>query len=376
MNIRKSSWAEISTGALKHNIAVMRSTLKPGTKICVILKGDAYGLGMTRVKQYMAENRLADMFACGTISEMITLFAETTDVSDLLLLGHCMAEELRAPLVDGRISYKSAVFSIWNMDQFRDFSKLAKEYGIKLRVHIRIDEWDSGMGLCHADYLKYENEIFNDPNIDVCGLYGHIYSSYDEGSAETKRELEAFDSLVKKINPAYRKRLTIHVQNSSLIFRYPEYSYDMARTGSALYGMPSMDNGKIMSVMKICGTIFSIRDVDNEVPLSYEAQNVTDGTRKIARVMIGYADCPLLLSQPDVQVLIKDRMFTLAEEACMDNLCIDITGNDDISVGDKVVILGKSGVNAEDIALRNSIDHVHCDWMLITAGRLEKVLVE
>ena len=76
------------------------------------------------------------------------------------------------------------------------------------------------------------------------------------------------------------------------------------------------------------------------------------------------------------QVLIKDRMFTLAEEACMDNLCIDITGNDDISVGDKVVILGKSGVNAEDIALRNSIDHVHCDWMLITAGRLEKVLVE
>ena len=376
MDIKKSSWAEISKGALKNNIDVMRSVLHPGTKICAILKGDAYGLGMTKIKQFLGENRLVDMFACGTIGEMIRLFSETEDRTDLLLLGYCMAEELRAAFSEGRISPDTAVFSVWNMEQFNELSSLAEELSVRIRVHLRIDEWNSGMGIGHDEYFAHEDEMLESPFLDVCGLYGHIYSSYDEGSAETERELRAFDRLVKKINPRYRRRLTIHIQNSSLIFRYPEYSYDMARTGSALYGMPFMDNGRLRPVMSICGRIFSIRDVDNDVPLCYEAKNVTDGFRKIARVMIGYADCPLLLSQPSVQVLIRNRLFSLAEEACMDNLCIDITGNDDISVGDKVVFLGMTGVNAEDIVLRNGIEHVHCDWMLITAGRLEKVLVE
>ena len=74
--------------------------------------------------------------------------------------------------------------------------------------------------------------------------------------------------------------------------------------------------------------------------------------------------------------MIKDRSFSVAEEACMDNLCVDITGNDDISVGDKAIVLGRPGFDAVDLAHRYGIKDVHGDWMLITSSRLEKVLVE
>ena len=376
MEIRKSSWAEISAAALKNNISVMRSLLDPGTKICAVLKGNAYGLGIVMIKKYLEDNGLCEMFSCGTMNELIELNEKTGSRSEILVLGFCMADELEEAFTAGLISFETSVFSVWNAGQFFAFEKLAKKLGKKIKVHIRIDEWDSGMGLGHEDYFRLEDELFSSQYIDICGLFGHIYSSYDEDTVETERELKVFDDFVKRINPAYRARITVHVQNSALIFKYPSYSYDMARTGSALYGMPFEDGGKLKPVMSICGTVFSVHDVDKDVPLCYEAKNVTDGTRRIARVMIGYADCPMLLNQKKVYVLIKGRLFSLADEACMDNLCVDITGNDDVSVGDKAVLLGKPGVNAEEIVSRNGIDHVHCDWMLITAGRLEKVLVE
>ena len=373
---KRTAWGEVSTGALKNNIAVIRSVLRPGTKVCAVLKGDAYGLGLTGVKKFLAENRLVEMVACGTVNEMRRLYDKTGNDIDVLLIGFSFAHELYEDFKSGLISPDTAIFSIWNMSQLSEFSELGRKLGRKIRAHIRIDEWNSGIGLGHKEFLAHEDEIFADPNLDVCGLFGHIYSSYDENKEETERELKVFDGLVNKIKPENRARLTVHVQNSSLIFNHPEYSYDMARSGSALLGLPSGDGGRIRNVLSICGTIFSIRDVDNNVPLSYEAAKVVDGTRRIARIMIGYADCPLLLSFGKVSVMIKDRSFSVAEEACMDNLCVDITGNDDISVGDKAIVLGRPGFDAMDLAHRYGIKDVHGDWMCITSSRLEKVLVE
>lgn len=376
MEIRKTAWAEISKGAIIHNLDFVCSLLAPGTAVCAVLKGDAYGLGMIKIKKFLAENKLAEMFACGTIREMEKLFAETDDDSDVLLLGFCPAYVLEKSFVEGRIPHKSAIFSVWNMDQYYELENLAKKLGHKIRLHIRVEEWGSGMGLRYEEYLEHEDEIMNSPCLDVCGIYGHIFSSYDDDTAETERELKVFDAFVGKINPEYRRCLTVHVQNSALVLRFPEYSYDMARVGTFLYGMPFRDGGRIQTVMKICATVFSVKDVDENVPLGYEGTLSVNGKRRIARVMIGYADCPVLLTLAKVKVKIRGKYYFLAEEACMDNLCVDITGNDDIEEGDIAVIMGDEGLDAVDIISENEIKPVHCDWMIITSSRLEKVLVE
>ena len=89
--------------------------------------------------------------------------------------------------------------------------------------------------------------------------------------------------------------------------------------------------------------------------------------------MIGYCDCPLLLAQSNVRVRIRDRIFPLADTICMDNLCIDVTGCEEVAVGDTAVLLGESGVTDNEIVLRNGMDYVHADWLSMTAERLEKV---
>ena len=91
--------------------------------------------------------------------------------------------------------------------------------------------------------------------------------------------------------------------------------------------------------------------------------------------MIGYCDCPLLLTLKDVRVRIRGQIYPLADDICMDNMCIDVTGNEDVSIGDTAVLLGEPGVTDDRIVLRNKLEYVHADWLSMTAERLEKIYI-
>ena len=372
-SIYKAAWAEISVDGLEHNLRIIRSGLRPGTAVCAVLKADAYGHGAAGIRKKLAKKGLVEMAAVGKMSELISLTRETGDDGmRVLLLGASKAAELEANLKKGNIRLERSVFSIFNMHQFRELNALGRKKGIRIHAHIRIDGWGTGMGLGFWEYLENEKELFSAKYVNVCGLYSHLYSSYSEDREETLWELKRFDAFVKRIHPDFRKRMTVHILNSALVFCFPEYAYDMVRVGTALYGLPCGGGGGLRPVLKICAEVFDVREVDMAAPLSYKSP-ITAGRRKIARIMLGYWDCPLLLTQKDIRILIRDRLFCLADDPCMDNLCIDVTGSDDISVGDVAVILGEPGVFVEEILERNEIDYVHSEWMSMTAGRLEKV---
>ena len=341
-SIYKAAWAEISVDGLEHNLRIIRSGLRPGTAVCAVLKADAYGHGAAGIRKKLAKKGLAEMVAVGKMSELISLTRETGDDGmRVLLLGASEAAEL--------------------------LNALGRKNGIRIHAHIRMDVWNSGMGLGFWEYIENEKELFSAKHVNVCGLYSHLYSSYSEDREETLWELKRFDAFVKRIHPD-----TVHILNSALVFCFPEYAYDMVRVGTALYGLPCGGGGGLRPVLKICAEVFDVREVDMAAPLSYKSP-IAAGRRKIARIMLGYWDCPLLLTQKDIRILIRDRLFCLADDPCMDNLCIDVTGSDDISVGDVAVILGEPGVSVEEILERNEIEYVHSEWMSMTAGRLEKV---
>ncbi|WP_026508863.1 alanine racemase [Butyrivibrio sp. MC2013] len=374
MDENKNAWVEISSEALSHNIELIRTRIGSHTKLCAVIKGNAYGHGLIGVKKILSENDLSDMCAVGKISEMLRVFRKTEDDGkDVLLLGMAEACEVEAML--GKVPDRSrrAVFSVYNIRHFNELNELGIRLNIRIRVHIRVDIWDSGMGLGYGYFREHEDELFAAEGLDICGLYGHLYSAYYEDRGVTRRELEAFDELVKSIRPEHRKRLIVHVMNSSLIFSFPEYTYDMVRAGTAIYGLPCGDEGLLKPVMKVCARIFDVRKIDAATPLTYQPVDKRLGKRKIARAMIGYCDCPILLTRGDVRIMIHGRIYPQADECCMDNLCIDVTGSDDVTEGDIAVLLGESGVRAEDVVINNHMAMLHADWLCYTAERLDKV---
>ena len=46
---RRWSWVEIDLSAIRHNVGVARSLIKPSTRLLAVVKSDAYGHGAVRV---------------------------------------------------------------------------------------------------------------------------------------------------------------------------------------------------------------------------------------------------------------------------------------------------------------------------------------
>ena len=355
MKQSKSAWAEIHVDYLENNLRIVRSSLAKPCRVCGVLKADAYGHGLAGVMRILSDNHLVDMIAVGKFSELAFLNRERPgDSMEMLLLGAADTGEIGEGIREGQLDPARSIFSVYSMRQFQELESMAEALSTRIRVHIRIDGWNTGMGVCYEEFLSAEERIFSSGNLEVCGVYSHLYTSYSEDLELNRKQLQCFDAFIKSIRPEHRELITVHILNSALVFSFPEYCYDMVRVGTALYGLACGDGGRLRPVMRICAKIFEVCDVDSSAPLSYESALSQGGKRRIARIMLGYWDIPLLLTQKDVRICIRGRLFYLADGA---------------------VLLGEEGVMVGEICERNGIHYVHSEWLCMTAGRLEKVYV-
>jgi alanine racemase len=208
MEIQKSAWAEVCLDRVAWNLSLVRNQLKPATKICGILKADAYGHGLHGMYKSLIENGLVDMVAVGRMSELLQIFSyklpENLSHMDVLLLGDSRIHEIEEAALTGLIDPDKAILSIYNIEQFRDMEALGERTGLRFRVHVRIDGWNSGMGFGFQEFFDNEEELFHASNVDVCGLYSHLYTSYSNDLEAIRDELERFDRFVKGISPDHR----------------------------------------------------------------------------------------------------------------------------------------------------------------------------
>ena len=72
MHIERGAWAEINLDAIAHNVQVAKANLKPSTKLCAVVKADAYGHGAVRVAIEAARNG-ADFLAVALLQEAVKL---------------------------------------------------------------------------------------------------------------------------------------------------------------------------------------------------------------------------------------------------------------------------------------------------------------
>ena len=69
---RRWSWVEIDLSAIRHNVGVARSLIKPSTRLLAVVKSDAYGHGAVRVAKTALQSG-ANYLAVATIDEGIKL---------------------------------------------------------------------------------------------------------------------------------------------------------------------------------------------------------------------------------------------------------------------------------------------------------------
>jgi alanine racemase len=90
--------------------------------------------------------------------------------------------------------------------------------------------------------------------------------------------------------------------------------------------------------------------------ISYGRTFIIPGRTRVATLTAGYADgYPRHLSNRDAAVLVRGRRCALLGRVTMDLMMIDVSGIEDVDVGDEVILMGRQGdqeISAAELAER------------------------
>ena len=139
----KRTWADINMDAIDHNFRAIRNALKPGVKMCCVVKADAYGHGAPMVaREYQRLG--ADWFAVSNLEEAIQL-RRCAITRPILILGYTPpqnAEEL------SELNISQTVLSL---DYARQLSRYAQEANVTVNIHLKVDTGMSRIGFLYQN---------------------------------------------------------------------------------------------------------------------------------------------------------------------------------------------------------------------------------
>lgn len=368
-NILRRTWAEIDLDNVEYNFNLIKSHLNDNVKTMCVIKADAYGHGAVQLAQ-IYDKLGCDWFAVSNLEEAIQL-RKAGFKQDILILGYTNPQ--CANLLH-KYNVTQAVFSYDFADKL---SKQAAKHEVTLNVHMKVDT-----GMTRIGFYAHDEQDINSAcdtmemaaklsNLNFTGIFTH-FAVADESSGKqyTEHQFDAFSAVIDELA---KRGITFelrHCCNSAAIMLYPHMHLDMVRPGIILYGLspsPEMKNyWDFKPVMSLKSTISLVKDVPENVPVSYGGTYITKAVTKIATAAIGYADGYPRVASNKAQMLVNGKRVSLIGRVCMDQLMLDVTGIDGIEEGNSVTIFGNSGeqcISIDELAeLAETINYeIACD---------------
>jgi alanine racemase len=265
----------------------------------------------------------------------------------------------------------------------------AEALGGRHRVHVKVDTGMHRGGVAPEELDAVLEVLSSHGAIDVEGLFTHL--SVADGSSEddrayTRGQIRRFNELVSTMRDRGVAPRVLHCANSAGTLGYPEAHFSMVRVGLALYGyLPdpwcavalSSRGLHLEPAMTIRSRVSALRRLSAGERPSYGRRRALEREATVATVPLGYADgYPRRLFDGGAEVLIGGRRYPLAGNVTMDQLVIDV-GQDDVAIGDEVVVLGRQGdeaITADEWAERDGT----ISWEILTriGPRLPRVTVD
>lgn len=370
----RPTWVEIDLDNLAHNIREVRRLTKKDILITAVVKANAYGHGSIKAAEVFLKNG-ADRLAVATLSEAIELRMGNIN-APILILGYTPTTQY--PLV---LKW-DIIQTIYDYESGKLLSECASNMGKKAIVHIKID---SGMGrigfLPKAESIEDIIKLNNINNIEIEGIFTHFAKADEIDKDYTLLQYRRFMDIIKRLETKGIHISIKHISNSAAIIDCPEYNLDMVRGGIMLYGYyPSnevkKDRVNLKPAMTLKTKISNIKKVPIGTGISYGQIFVTERESRIATLPIGYADGFTRLLTSKGEAFVKGKRAPIVGRICMDQCMIDITGIDDINIGDEVILFGyEEGYPSVD-EIAGKLNTINYEILCMMGRRIPRVYIE
>ena len=342
------SRVEIDLNQICENYRLYRAALPAGQKVMAVVKANAYGHGDVDVASALQERGVMD-FAVATLEEAITL-RRAGIRGQILILGYTPPGEAKT-------------LSEYDLTQ----ALLSQEYAVALehervpvKCHYAIDTGMRRIGLCADDVDTCEKEIRRVAQyLNLTGLFTHLCvadTEDQESLAFTASQLARFEAVCHRVSDLHLPYC--HSLNSAGGLRYAgKTDSDFVRLGIILYGLkPDVSNTLpegIYPALSWKSVVSMVKTVFAGDTIGYGRTYIAKTKRRIATIPTGYADgYPRALSGKG-EVLIAGQRAKIVGRVCMDQMMVDITDIQNVSMGDEVILIGADGnerITADDLA--------------------------
>ena len=183
--VTATTWAEINLDNINFNLNNIKKILKEDTKICTVLKANAYGHGSVAIAKFL-ENKNVDYFAVSRIEEAIELRQNNIKMP-ILCLGF-VPEEFFEYAIKNDIT-----LTVYSLDMAKKLNSICKGLNKSINVHIKIDTGMSRIGFeVSEESIEQIVDIYNLNHLYIEGIFTH-FAKADESDIEfTYRQVEGF----------------------------------------------------------------------------------------------------------------------------------------------------------------------------------------
>jgi alanine racemase len=331
--------ATIDTGALRHNLSVVRRRA-PKSKVMAVIKANAYGHGLVAVARALDS---ADAFAVARVDEGLILREAGIHVPTVLLEGVFDREQLAAAEA---AQFELVVHTAEQIDLLRSAAQ-----GTRFKVWLKLDSGMNRLGFKGAAFgaahaaLSASGAVHSPVN-----LFTHLASADSPDLPTTMEQLELFTAATRSMGGERS------IENSAAMLSFPGHQADWVRPGLLLYGVSPFagsigaDHG-LHPVMTLRSHVIAIKDLSPGERVGYGGDWTAVRPTRLAVAAVGYGDGYPRNLASGAPVLVNGERAGLAGRVSMDMIGIDVTdARRAPALGDPVVLWGE-GLPVEEIAV-------------------------
>lgn len=304
----------IDLGAICANYRLLRERVGAGNCAAVV-KADGYGLGAAWVAAALAGIGCRHFFVAH-LDEAIALRPHLSESAAIYVL-HGSPPGVEAEFLAHRLI--PVLNSLQQVDAFR---ALARDEGKALPGILQVDTGMSRLGLSARELATVAEDPHCLDGIELRYVMSHLACAEQQEHPMNAEQLGRFRD-ARRVLP----QAPATFANSSGIFLGPDYHFDLARPGAALYGVAPVAGAPnpMNQVVRLQGKVIQVRSVDAGVVVGYGASYRAPSTRRIATVSAGYADGYLRSLSNRAVAWFGDTALPLAGIVSMDTITLDVS---------------------------------------------------
>ncbi|WP_338731800.1 alanine racemase [Mangrovimonas cancribranchiae] len=346
-----NSIIEISQEAINNNISYIKSLLNDKTTMSCVLKGNAYGHGISVMVPALQKVGIHHFSVFNSL-EARQVFNKAKGEFTIMVMGDISDEDAHW-MIENHIE-----FYTFNLQRIQNMLEIAKTKNTSINIHLEIETGMNRTGFSKSDWQELIHIIKNNHKfINVKGICTHYAGAESVSNyVRVKLQRNIFKKAIKYFKNEGIQPERIHSSCSAAILAFPQDNFDMVRIGILHYGLwPSretfishmtkhnLEHSPLKPILSWTSYIMDIKHVNKGEYIGYGNSYLAENNMTIASVPIGYGYGYSRSLSNQGRVIVNNNRFSVIGIVNMNMLLIDITADQNVAINDNVFLIGKQG---------------------------------